>query len=34
MVEQEGIANVETIKQKTEDDRLNKDIIDNEEEIN
>ena len=33
-VEQESIANVETIKQEIEDDRLDKDNIDNEEEVN
>ena len=32
--EQEGIVNVETIKQEIEDDKLNKDDIDNEEEAN
>ena len=33
-VEQESIVNVETIKQEIEDDRINKDNIDNEEEVN
>ena len=33
-VEQEGIVNVEAIKQEIEDDRLNKDDIDNEEKVN
>ena len=33
-VDQEGIVNVETIKQEIEDDRLNKDNIDKEEEVN
>ena len=33
-VEQEGIVNVETIKQEIEKDRLNKNDIDNEEEVN
>ena len=34
MVEQEGIVNEETIKQKIEDDKLNKSDIHNEEEAN
>ena len=33
-VEQEGIVNVETFRQEIEDDRLNKNKIDNEEEVN
>ena len=33
-VEQESVVNVETIKHGIEDDRLNKDNIDNEEEVN
>ena len=33
-VEQESIDNIETTKQKLEDDRLDKDYIDNEEEVN
>ena len=33
-VEQEGIGNVETIKQEREDDKLNKDNVDNEKEVN
>ena len=33
-VEQESIVHVETIKQEIEDDRLEKDNIDNEEEVN
>ena len=32
-VEQKGIVNLDTIKQEIEDDRLNKDNIDNEEEV-
>ena len=33
-VKQEGIVNIEMIKQEIEDDKLNKDNIDNDEEIN
>ena len=33
-VEQEGIVKIEMIKQEIEDDRLNKDNMDNEEEVN
>ena len=33
-VEQESIVNIETIKKGIEDDRLDKDNIDNEEEVN
>ena len=33
-VEQEGIVNVETLKQEIEDDRINKENIDDEDEVN
>ena len=33
-IEQKGIANVDTIEQEIEEDRLNKNDIDNEEEVN
>ena len=33
-VEQEGMVNIETIKQEIEDDRLNNNNIDNEQEVN
>ena len=33
-VEQEGMVNVDTIKQEIEEDRLNKNIIDNQKDVN
>ena len=33
-MEQEGIGNIETVKQEIEDDRLNINNMDNEEEVN